>query len=522
MTDGSDGAEIHYKKPVLTGEPPVRVEKIMVLGGGSAGWIAALTLARKLPGVGVTVVRSPDIGIIGVGEGTTAAFSKHFFQYLGLNTRDFYHSVSPTWKLGVKFLWGDRPFVYGFGSDLERRIPSLAKATGYYAHMTSSGIGPGSALMAGDRVFFRKPDGRPDLSQSHAFHIENESLVGWLEAQGRAAGVQVIEGKVSEVVTGTCRMGGTEQLGVHRLVLEDGMQLSAELFVDASGFRGELVSSALGVGRRDYGGSLFCNRAVIGGWQRNGERILPYTLAEAMDAGWAWQIEHRNWINRGYVYSSDFIDDDSAEKEFRCKNPRIQDTRIVRFDSYRLNKMWSGNVVAVGNASGFVEPLEATALQAICVQSSTLADCLVDSSGIPTRTLIDYYNRYNTRQWDDIRDFLAVHYCFNHSLGTEFWKACRSDIPLEGAEAVVDYYRDNGPSTLAAGVVLDPANSFGLEGYYSMLVGQGVPHQRPYVPDPADEAAWRKHSGELADRVAEAFTSEEAIGMFVKAGWLRS
>jgi tryptophan halogenase len=151
-----------------------------------------------------------------------------------------------------------------------------------------------------------------------------------------------------------------------------------------------------------------------------------------------------------------------------------------------------GNVVGMGNAVGFVEPLEATALQVICVESITLADTLGDSLCAPPPTLVDLYNVFNARAWDDIRDFLAIHYKFNLRLNTPFWQACRADSKLHGSEPIVNFYRENGPSALAA-QLLHPSNPFGLHGYWSLLVGQDVAHGKPYSPPPKELESWRGH-----------------------------
>lgn len=498
-----------------------KIKRVLVLGGGSAGWIAALTLAKKVPGVKVRVVRSPDIGVIGVGEGTTAAFPRHFFKYLGISGRDFYKQVQPTWKLGVRFLWGERDeFFYGFGNEYERPVDGLQRMPGFYFDDDSQWLGAHSALMSKGKVFPQKQGGTPDMTTSHAFHIENEKLVDFLENAAREAGVEVTDGKVTQVITGPVYLAGREAKGVHSLILESGETLSADLFIDASGFRSELLSGALELPRVDYGKSLFCDRAVIGGWSREDEPIPAYTTAETMDSGWAWQIEHRHWINRGYVFSSNFASDDEAEAEFRGKNPKLGDTRLVKFLSYRTDRMWAGNVVGIGNASGFVEPLEATALQVICVQSSTLADCLSDSLLEPTPSLIDHYNQYNIRQWDDVRDFLAVHYRFNTRCDSPFWQACRADVDLGGAEEIVQTYRENGPSVLLAGMVFHPSNSFGYEGYLSMLVGQKVPHEKPYAPSDADKQAWLNRYRQLEQMADGAMDSHQAFAFFEKVGWL--
>ncbi|HYE33475.1 MAG TPA: tryptophan halogenase family protein [Methylomirabilota bacterium] len=460
------------------------IQNVLVLGAGSAGLMAALTLKRKLPQLEVTVVRSPDLGIIGVGEGTTVAFPKHFFEYLKLKPQQFYQMAEPTWKLGIKFIWGPRPeFYYTFAYEFQQRMPELSRNNGFYFGQDCLCAGPVSAFISQDKAFPRKPDGTPLFHNNHAFHIENVKLVGWLESVCRTLGVKIVDATV------TAEKGPQ---GIAALITEKGERLTADLYVDASGFRSELLGKALQEPFISYSDSLFCDRAVIGGWPRTNEPIKPYTVCETMDAGWCWQIEHESWINRGYVYSSAFISDEAALAEFLAKNPKVANQpRVVKFRSGRYARNWIGNVVGVGNSVGFVEPLEATALQVICVEASTLADSLIDSLCDPTPTLIELYNRYNGQAWDDIRDFLAVHYAFNTRLDTEFWRACRSDTKLHGAQFLVDFYKENGPSVVAGAQLLHPSNSFGMDGYLAMLVGQNVPHKKPYNP-PANEAkVWR-------------------------------
>lgn len=456
--------------------------------------MAAITLKRKLPDLEVSVVRSPDLGVIGVGEGTTVAFPKHFFEYLKLKPQQFYAKAEPTWKLGIKFLWGPRrEFYYTFAYEHQKRFPDLPRNNGFYSTEESPIAGPVSAFMAQDKAFPRGADGKPVFHNNHAFHIENRNLVAWLEEVCRSFGVKIIDATV------TAELG---EGGISALVTEKMERLTADLYVDASGFRSELLGRALREPYVSYADALFCDRAVIGGWARTDEPIKPYTVAETMDAGWAWQIEHENWINRGYVYASPFVSDEAALEEFLRKNPKVSnEPRLIKFRSGRYARNWVGNVVGIGNSVGFVEPLEATALQVICVETSTLADSLIDSQCAPTPTLIELYNRYNTQAWDDIRDFLAVHYAFNTRLDTEFWKACRADTKLHGAQFLVDFYKENGPSVVAGAQLLHQSNSFGMDGYLALLIGQNVPHGKPHTPLPAETKVWQ---GKCAAWTAEA------------------
>lgn len=487
------------------------IQRILVLGAGSAGLMAAVTLKRKLPDLTVTVVRSPDIGVIGVGEGTTLSFPRHFFEYLKLKAQQFYEQAEPTWKLGIRFLWGPRKeFFYTFAYEHEQRLPGMARNNGFYYTGDPVWSGPISAFMVHDRAFPRRPDGGPQFHNNHAYHIENKKLVGWLENVARALGVVVVDGTVK---------AERGEAGIAALITETGERMTADLYVDASGFRSELLGGVLGEPFQPFSDTLFCDRAVIGGWARTDEPIKPYTVAETMDAGWCWQIEHENWINRGYVYGSAFIDDAAALREFLAKNPKVSnEPRVVKFRSGRYARNWVGNTVGVGNSVGFVEPLEATALQLICVQTSTLADSLIDSQCSPTPTLVELYNRFNGQAWDDIRDFLAVHYVFNTRLDTPFWQACRNDTKLHQAAFLVQFYRENGPSVVAGAQLLHPSNSFGMDGYLAMLLGQAVPHGKPHVPTAAEQKAWRDRCAGWAAEASRGLDVKQCLAAIRRSG----
>jgi tryptophan halogenase len=490
---------------------PSAIQTVVVLGGGSAGFMVALTLKRKLPDLKVRVIRSPDIGVIGVGEGTTATFPRHFFEYLRLKPQQFYAEAEPTWKLGIKFLWGARPeFYYTFANEYQQRYPDLSRNNGFFFDHDVPYAGRVSAFMAHEKAFARRSDGLPEFHNYHAFHIENKKLVGWLEKVSREFGVEVLDATVTPEVGSN---------GIAALVTESGDRITADLFADASGFRSELLGRALAEPFLSYTDSLFCDRAIIGGWPRTDEPIKPYTTAETMDAGWCWQIEHEHWINRGYVYASNFISDDAAREDLLRKNPKISnEPRLVKFRSGRYVRNWVGNVVGIGNAVGFVEPLEATALQVISVEASTLADSLLDSLCAPTPTLIHLYNDYNAQAWDDIRDFLAVHYKFNTRLDTPFWRACRAETHLHDADFLVEFYRENGPSVVAGAQLLHPSNSFGMEGYLALLIGQDVPHAKPYKPSLAEQRIWQNRCHTWALEARRAMDVKQCLEAIRKPG----
>jgi tryptophan halogenase len=359
------------------------IQKIIVLGGGSAGFIAAIALRHRLPHVGVTVIRSRDIGIIGVGEGSTVSVANFLHKDVNVNPGEFFATVRPTFKLGIRFIWGPRPsYFYSFGPGTDRMSPNLPQPIGVYCDQDMEDCDAYYAMMRLNRCFERAPSGDPIFHTSVSYHFENKNFVTFLETHATKLGVQIIDDTVKEVLQ--------DEAGIRQLVLTSGAVAEADLFVDCSGFVSLLLGKTLGVPFRSFGDALFCDRAVVGGWKRTTEPIKPYTTSETMSAGWCWQIEHEERINRGYVYSSAFISDNDAEQEFRRANPLVTDTRIVKFVSGIYHDAWVKNVVAIGNSSGFVEPLEATALGMICTHSRALADTLSSTGAAGTASVISW------------------------------------------------------------------------------------------------------------------------------------
>jgi tryptophan halogenase len=490
------------------------IQSLLVLGAGSAGLIAALSLKRKIPQLAIRVVRSPELGVIGVGEGTTPNFPRHLFEYLGISPRRFYELAEPTWKTGIRFLWGPRGrFDYTFSLQLDSHWTDLSRPNGFYCDDDFSCCDVASACLRHDRAFPRQPNGAPDIQPWHAFHIENAKFVAVLETIAREAGVEILDGTVS----------GSERgpTGIAAVHLADGRRLEADFFVDASGFRSELLGKALEEPFVSYESSLFCDRAVVGGWDRQpDEPILPYTTAETMDAGWAWQIEHEHHVNRGYVFASSALSDDAAVDEFLRKNPRAPKTpRIVKFRSGRRRRSWVENVVAIGNSAGFVEPLEATALMVVCSESQTLVDFLLHSGLAPTPTIRALFNRIMDDTWDDIRDFLALHYKFNTQLSTPFWLACQNDTDLGGLPPLLEFYRENGPTGFARYMLRNPDGNFGIEGYLVHLVGNRVPYEKRHHADPAELQRWAAHRARFIATAQAGIGVKEALSYIRHPGW---
>ncbi|MFZ0828032.1 MAG: tryptophan halogenase family protein [Verrucomicrobiia bacterium] len=493
------------------------IKRVIILGGGSAGFIAALALKSKLRDLQVVVIRSKDIGIIGVGEGSTPGLTRFLHQYLGMNLKKFFAVAQPTWKVGLRFLWGPRPyFNYTFSIDqMSGQLSQLPRIKAYYCWDEMEYEDPMSALMSQDRVFAKGAKGEPLVHHGNAYHVENEKFVRFLEEYAVALGVTILDDKVTEVEQ--------NEGGVAALRLESGRRETADLYVDASGFASVLLGRTLGEPFVSYDQTLFCDRAVVGGWDRKDPEdlvIKPYTICETMNCGWCWQIEHENRINRGYVYSSGFISDADAEKEFRARNPKVGPTRIVRFVSGRYRNQWVKNVVAVGNAGGFVEPLEATALGVIAGESSLLTETLKELEGEPTPSLRKQFNRHHALVWDDIRDFLALHYRFNKRLDTPFWRHCWEATDLAGAAELVEVYRENGPSIwLRMHTTIEKASQFGTNGYLALLIGQKVEYRRRYQPSADELRIWNAERKKNKDLAMRGLTVRETLEKIHSAAW---
>jgi tryptophan halogenase len=437
----------------------------------------------------VEVIYSSRIGVIGVGEGTVPYVPAHLHQYLGLDEHEVFQAVQPVIKLGVRFTWGHRPyFDYTFtGRQHSWRWPDLPRNNGFYGFEDASAMDLSSALMDRAKALPKRADGVPDLPPpggNFAWHIENKLFVAWLEKACRREGVRFTDAELAGVETG--------EQGISGIRLSDGSARKADYYIDSTGFASELIGKALAEPFEDYSGSLFCDRAVAGGWDRDGEPILPYTLSEPMDSGWCWRIDHPDRIHRGYVFSSTHASDEEATDAYRKVAPKAGNPRIVRFRSGRYRRSWIGNVAGVGNAAGFVEPLEATALMVICLQCRWLADGLIDSLLEPNPSLARLYNTLNGSVWSQIRDFLALHYKFNAKPDTPFWHRCREEIPLHGVADLVEFYQENGPSAINAGN-LPQGNPFGIEGYLAILTGLKVPHRKTHRPSEIEIRRWESY-----------------------------
>ncbi len=446
------------------------IRSVVVVGGGTAGYFSALALKRAFPGLEVTLIESSKIPIIGVGEATTTLMPPFLHRQLGIDIGDLYREVRPTWKLGIKFDWGlpgDYAFMYPFGPT--NPIEGFAHE-GDLANQSVC-----SLMMAADRTPILTSANAAHESllpqMKFAYHLDNKQFVACLAKHARRLGIQHIDAEIKDVE----RSADGER--VERLILDGGRDLRGDLYVDASGFRALLIEKTLGSPFISFASSLFCDGAVVGTVPQPGA-IGPYTTAQTMDAGWCWRIPVEGEDHRGYVHSSAHISTDAAHDEMRAKNPGLRDTWTVRFRSGRHREFWKGNTVAVGNAYGFVEPLQSTALHMVIIEVAYIIGALQGAAdGEPDR---DFTNESIGAHWDYLRWFLALHYKFNRKLESPFWRDCRATVDVSGMEEFLERYRAMGPWDKEGSLYYSTGDpGFSFEGLMIMLLGQQAPCPRP-------------------------------------------
>jgi tryptophan 7-halogenase len=429
----SAGQEMRYSLGTL--DTPKRYRSIGILGGGTAGYLAAMAFRQRMPDVDVAIIESKKIPIISVGEATTPDMVKflHSPQLMGVDVVDFHQRVQPTFKLGIKFVWGERDagqFHYPF------QYSSLLESYAYDGTIDNQSVA--SHMMALDRCpLYRGPDGElVSLMETmrFAYHLDNERLVRFLADETVKRGATHIDAVVTQVVT--TPDGGH----VDHLITEDGQKLKYDLYVDASGFRSLLMGSALKSPFTSYESSLFNDRAWAASCPHGGV-VRPYTQATTMSAGWCWRIPFESDDHLGYVFSSRFQNEDDALAEMKRMHPEMGEARLVKFRSGRHQHFIKGNVVALGNAFAFVEPLESTALHLLIFEIEHLMNHFPLPDDEATKAAL---NTKITGLWDQLRWFLAVHYRFNRRIDSPYWRAA-ADADISGVADKVAAFRERAP-----------------------------------------------------------------------------
>jgi tryptophan halogenase len=423
------------------------IRDIVIVGGGSAGWMTAAALSSLLTpkDVSITLVESDEIGVIGVGEATIPDII-NFNQLLGLDEREFMKATNATFKLGIEFIdWGRKGDRYihpfsGHGVDMNG-----FDFHQYWLHSRAHGnphpIDDYSlcAVLARQGKF-AAPDPDPRALLSHiryAYHFDATLYARYLRGYAEQRGVRRVEGKIQAVVQESGSGHITE------LKLEDGRTVSGQFFFDCSGFRSLLLGRTLAVPYVDWGHWLPCNTAQAVACQHAGA-LLPYTRATARPAGWQWRIQTQARTGNGHIYNRELLSDDEATAILLANldGEVIGSPRTIRFTAGHRACFWSKNCIAIGLAAGFLEPLESTSIYLIQEGISRFIALFPDAS-LP-EVLRSEYNRHMALEFEQVRDFIILHFKATERDDTPFWAYCRNmEIP-DSLNHKIALFREGG------------------------------------------------------------------------------
>jgi tryptophan halogenase len=430
-----------------------RIRSVAIVGGGTAGWLAASMLARALPGTGtaITVIESPEIPIIGVGEATIPPIID-LLRFLRISEEDFLRHTQATYKLGIKFTdWREPGHTYwhpfgAFGAPVNRRpFPHAwhkARAAGLAPRFNDFSL----CAALGDAGKFRRPDGNPENAAAglrYALHFDAVLVAKYLRGYAERLGVARIERTVAGA---TRRADGF----IDTLQFSDHSTLTADLYVDCSGFRGVLIEQVLGTGYLDWSAVLPCDRAVAFPTAATVPRP-PFTRSTARGAGWQWRIPLQHRCGNGYVYSSAHASDAQAHEDLLLTTGErpLAEPRFLRFVTGRRRLLWNNNCVAIGLASGFLEPLESTSIHLVISGLYHLLEHFPDRDF--DRANIDSYNAELIDEVERIRDFIVLHYCLTRRADTPLWRYCRSMAVPDSLRERIELYRRTGRIRTRAG-----------------------------------------------------------------------
>lgn len=453
-----------------------RIRRIVVVGGGTAGWMAAAGISKimgELRDLSIELVESEEIGTVGVGEATIPQITL-FNSLMEIDERDFVRATNATYKLGIEFRdWtrlGHR-YVHPFG------FYGIDMLGVEFHHHWLKGHALGDpnpidayslGVVAGLQGRFAHP--RPDQPSSplsriaYAFQFDASLYARYLRRLAEAAGVRRTEGRIVDVVQ------NGETGFIEAVELQDGRRAEGDLFIDCSGFRGLLIEQKLGGGFEDWSKWLPCDRAVAVACESSDDE-QPLTRSTALPAGWQWRIPLQHRTGNGYVYSSAHIGDDEAASTLlsNLDAAPLGEPRLLRFKAGHRRKTWIKNVVALGLASGFLEPLESTSIHLVQTGIARLM------SFFPTRRFdqleIDRYNSLTVQEYVDIRDFLALHYNATERTDSDLWRYCSAMELPEGLAYKLDMFRRSGR------VIREHNELFTETSWVSVMIGQGIEPQ---------------------------------------------
>ena len=453
------------------------LSKVLIVGGGTSGWLAAAMLTHflKREVCQVELVESEELGTIGVGESTVPPLVG-LLQRLGVDEHEFMRATDATYKLGIQFIdWHQRSEKYFHPFGVVGRPIGSHEFYQCWLKAREQGDRSGlhdyspSSVMAEQGRFFppAKLRNTPIGGANYAYHVDATLMARFLRRYAEQRGLKRTEGKVAHVVR---RADGF----IESVTLEDGTSLQSDFFIDCTGFRGVLIQQALGAEWTDWSHYLPCDRAIA---LKTGhpKQLHPYTRAYALPAGWCWRIPLRHQVGQGYVYSSRFCTDAEAKATLmrNLEGAAVTEPKLLAFRTGYRREIWKGNCLSVGLAAGFIEPLEATAIHLIARGLDFFLRYFPDRGCDPA--LVREYNRRMNADFEEIRDFVVLHYCATARDDSPFWRWC-AHMPLpESLQERIELFK-------AQGIVREELDElFRASSWQSVFEGMGI-RPRRYSP----------------------------------------
>ncbi len=491
---------------------PNEIRDIVICGGGTAGWMAAALFSVHMPGANVRLIESEEIGTIGVGESTIPPFLG-LIKNLGINEQDFIQKTQASFKLGIRFenwLTKDHSYFHPFGQ-IGAAIEGndfyhcwlKAKLEGHDSQLQD--FAPASVMAAEGRFMLpQKAPRTPIASANYALHVDAKLVAQYLRKHAEKFGTTRTEGLIETV-------NQAPNGNVRSLVLKSGEEIGGDLFIDCTGFRALLIGKTLGVGYESWADQLLCNRAVVCQTENVGEPA-PYTLAQAQDYGWRWRIPLQHRSGNGYVFCKDYITDDEATATLlsQVEGTVVAGPMIIPFTTGIRKQVWSKNVLSLGLASGFIEPLESTAIHLVYRTLDFFFRYFPDKSFNPA--LQADFNRRIYNDYDEIKDFIILHYCVTRRDDTAFWRRVKSDPIPDSLRAKLDVFRASGALRETG-----PEELFRQPSWYSVLEGMGVrPYRYNFLTDRLDSAQLHPLLNEVKPQLQSFVQTLPALSDFLR------
>jgi tryptophan halogenase len=497
-------------------DSPRPVKRVVIVGGGTAGWMTAAAFAKLTVGAdfSIQLIESDEIGTVGVGEATIPSILE-FNKPLQIDEAEFMRATQASIKLGIQFVdWNRRgdSYIHPFG---HYGVPMQ----GIYFHhfwlrhraqggtMSSDVFNQNIMACHQGRFAPTQPGGDrlPLAPMAYAYHFDAGLYARFLRGMAEKHGVARVEGKIVSV-----QQNG-ENGFIESVKLADGRLVEGDLFVDCSGFRGLLIEQTLHAGYEDWSHWLPCDRAMAVPCERVAA-TTPYTRSTAREAGWQWRIPLQHRTGNGYVYCSPFLDDDQAASLLlsRLDGAALAEPRPLRFVAGRRKQIWSKNVIAIGLSSGFLEPLESTSIHLI---QQMIGRFLFFFPGhCFDQATIDKFNELGRAELEEIRDLLVFHYTATERDDTAFWRHCRAIPRADSLRQRCEMYEQNGHIFIDSGMLFREAS------WFAVLNGQGLRPKtwHPFANIPSDAELARRF-GLMSDAVAKRVSTLPAHDDWLRA-----